>query len=163
MNTRNRWTAWPTIVAVILVLCGAPELIQAQSAQSNSGQNPQQNTQAQQPGGVVDPSRAPLQPVPPSETLPEAPSTQQNRSNTANTPTGQGQEPNQPLGTAVGQQGTTIGGLASRPAGNAIAPAKQKQYRSLLIKIGALAAAGAAIGTVVALTKGSPSNPPGAR
>jgi hypothetical protein len=67
------------------------------------------------------------------------------------------------LGTAVGQQGVTTGGVASRPAGAAIAPAKQRQYRSLFIKIGAIAAAGAAIGTIVALTKGSPSTPPGAR
>jgi hypothetical protein len=67
------------------------------------------------------------------------------------------------LGTAVGETGVTTGGPASRPAGSAIAPAKQRQTRSLLIKIGAAAAAAAAIGTVVALSKGSPSNPPGAK
>jgi hypothetical protein len=67
-----------------------------------------------------------------------------------------------PLGTAAAEKGQTAGGGASRPAGVAIAPAKQKRSRSLLIKLGALAAAGAAIGTVYALSKGTSSTPPGA-
>lgn len=67
-----------------------------------------------------------------------------------------------PLGTATAEKGQTAGGGASRPAGVAIAPAKQKRSRSLLIKLGAVAAAGAAIGTVYALSKGTSSTPPGA-
>jgi hypothetical protein len=67
-----------------------------------------------------------------------------------------------PLGTAAAEKGQTAGGGASRPAGVAIAPAKQKRSRSLLIKLGAIAAAGAAIGTVYALSKGTSSTPPGA-
>jgi hypothetical protein len=67
-----------------------------------------------------------------------------------------------PLGTAAAEKGQTAGGGASRPAGVAIAPAKQKRSRSLLIKLGAVAAAGAAIGTVYALSKGTSSTPPGA-
>jgi hypothetical protein len=67
-----------------------------------------------------------------------------------------------PLGTAAAEKGQTAGGGASRPAGVAIAPAKQKRSRSLLIKLGALAAAGAAVGTVYALSKGTGSTPAGA-
>ncbi len=67
------------------------------------------------------------------------------------------------MGAAVGKAGVTSGGPASRPAGNAIAPAKQHQTRSLLIKLAVIGAAGVAIGTVLALSKASPSNPPGAR
>lgn len=67
-----------------------------------------------------------------------------------------------PLGTAAAEKGQTAGGAASRPAGVAIAPAKQKRSRSLLIKLGAVAAAGAAIGTVYALSKGTSSVPAGA-
>jgi hypothetical protein len=67
-----------------------------------------------------------------------------------------------PLGTAAAEKGQTAGGAASRPAGVAIAPAKQKRSRSLLIKLGAIAAAGAAIGTVYALSKGTGSTPAGA-
>jgi hypothetical protein len=64
-----------------------------------------------------------------------------------------------PLGTAAAEKGKTAGGAASRPAGVAIAPAKQKRSRSLLIKLGAVAAAAAALGTVYGLsrsTKGTP-------
>jgi hypothetical protein len=67
-----------------------------------------------------------------------------------------------PLGTAAAEKGQTAGGGASRPAGMAIAPAKQKRSRSLLIKLGAIAAAGAAVGTVYALSRGTGSVPAGA-
>jgi hypothetical protein len=53
------------------------------------------------------------------------------------------------------------GGAASKPAGTAIAPAKQRQVRSFLIKMGAIVAGAAALGTVFALSKSSPSTPPG--
>ena len=68
----------------------------------------------------------------------------------------------QPLGAAAAEKGVTRGGAASRPAGTAIAGTKQRQSRSLLIKFGAIAAAGAALGTVYALTHGTGSVPPGA-
>jgi hypothetical protein len=66
----------------------------------------------------------------------------------------------QPLGTAAAGTATTAGGAASRPAGTAIAPAKQRQVRSFLLKMGLIAAGGVALGTVYALSKGSPSKPP---
>lgn len=58
-----------------------------------------------------------------------------------------------PVGTAAAESAKTAGGGASRPAGVAIAPAKQKRSRSLLIKLGAALAAGAALGTVYGLSK----------
>ena len=42
----------------------------------------------------------------------------------------------EPLGTATAEGVPTVGGAASRPAGEAIAPDKQNQRRSLLIKLG---------------------------
>jgi hypothetical protein len=157
MSTISQCTARLLIAAVTIALCGAPQVLQAQS--NTSSQGAAQAPQNPPAGGMVDPSKGPLEPVKPRTTLPEAPSTSQPPSSTQE-PAAQ---PRQPLGTAVGQQGVTTGSVASRPAGAAIAPAKQRQYRSLFIKIGALAAAGAAIGVVVALTKGSPSAPPGAK
>jgi hypothetical protein len=157
MSTISICTARLLIAAVFFALCGTPEALRAQSTSSSP---PEQNTtQSPPPGGMVDPSKGPLEPVKPSGSLPEAPSSAPQSGAQSPPP----QQPRQPLGTAVGQQGVTTGGVASRPAGAAIAPAKQRQYRSLFIKIGAIAAAGAAIGTIVALTKGSPSTPPGAR
>lgn len=71
----------------------------------------------------------------------------------------QQQQPTQPLGTAAAPYETTTGVAASRPAGAAIAPAKQKRSRSFVIKVSLLVGAAIAVGTVVALSKGSPSRP----
>ena len=73
------------------------------------------------------------------------------------------QQAQEPVGTAAAESVETTGVAASKPAGAAIAPAKQKRTRSLLIKVGALVGASVAIGTVVALSSASPSRPPGAR
>jgi len=187
-------------------LCGAPELIQAQQAQSSTPSS-DANTQAQQPqpadaptqpsqqsparqtngtsqinGVNVDPSQGPLQPVSPesqnqpppaagSEATPAAASTdsssqaqQSGQTETQNLPQNpEPQKPSEPVGAAAAQQGRTAGGAASKPAGMAIAPAKQGQMRSWLIRIGAIAAAGAAVGTIYALSRKTPGTPPGAQ
>jgi hypothetical protein len=174
------------------LICNAPQYLAAQTT-SNTQQNTATTTQtpnAQSPDGTPaadqtdaqatqnstrpDPSQAPLAPVPsnrPAETStvpPDAPSavqsTQQTQpAQTSTVQTQPTQEQTNPLGTATAQQGQTRGGAASRPAGTAIAPAKQRQVHSMLIKLGLVAAGAAAIGTVVGLTKGTSSTPPGAR
>jgi len=65
----------------------------------------------------------------------------------------------EPVGTAASQSVKATGVAASQPAGAAIAPAKQRRTRSILIKVGALVGAGVAVGTVVALSSASPSRP----
>lgn len=70
--------------------------------------------------------------------------------------------PKEPMGTAAAETVPTMGVAASRPAGAALAPAKQRRVRTILIRVGALLGAGAAIGATVALSEGSPSRPPGA-
>ncbi len=67
----------------------------------------------------------------------------------------------EPVGTAAAAVGRPLGVAAANPVGSAIAPAKQKRTRMLVIKVGTILAAGVAIGTVAALSKGSPSRPPG--
>ena len=149
------------VLIVGVVLCGLPECAQAWQQDQASPQNaPQQN------GTTIDPSQGPLQPVPtqnqpsmpsePGQNIEEAP---------APLPATPAPQPNaeqqmqQPLGAATAEGVPTAGGGASRPAGAAIAPAKQNQRRSLLIKLGLIAAAGVAAGTVYALSKGTPSHP----
>jgi hypothetical protein len=66
----------------------------------------------------------------------------------------------QPAANAPAPQVETSGGAASKPAGVAIAPPKQRRARSLLIKLGILAGAGVAIGTVAGLSAASPSHVP---
>ena len=65
----------------------------------------------------------------------------------------------EPVGTAAAPYESTVGVASSRPAGAVIAPAKQRRAHSLLIKLGLIVGGAAAIGTVLALSKASPSRP----
>jgi hypothetical protein len=70
--------------------------------------------------------------------------------------------PQKPVGTAAAEP-THAGGIAaSQPAGVAIAPAKQRRVRTIVIRVGAILGAGVAVGSVVALTEATSSKPPGA-
>lgn len=66
-----------------------------------------------------------------------------------------------PIGAAAAEKEKTTGIAASNPAGAAIAPAKQRRSRALFIKVGAVLGAGVALGTAMALSRSSPSRPPG--
>ncbi len=141
------------------VLCGVPEYAQAWQQQDGSApQNQQQN------GTSFDPSKGPLQPVPSQNepTQNNSPSPESFTDVTPATPAPQPapqQQMQEPLGTATAEGVPVVGGAASRPAGEAIAPDKQKQRRSLLIKIGLIAAVGAAGGIVYGVSKGTSSKP----
>jgi hypothetical protein len=64
-----------------------------------------------------------------------------------------------PVGTAAAPYEKTVGVAASRPAGAAIAPAKQRRVRTFLISAGLIAGAAIAVGSVAALSHGSASRP----
>lgn len=103
----------------------------------------------------------------PDTALPDAPEVAQSQSTSSNTQNGssqssQDQQQNgaaQPVGTAAAPSETATGVAASKPAGAAIAPAKQRRVRTFLISIGVVVAACVAVGTVVALSHDSPSEP----
>jgi len=87
----------------------------------------------------------------------------QSQSSPQSSSTGSQASPTQkPVGTAAAEAPATTGVAASNPAGAAIAPAKQKRARQLLIRVGAILGAGVAVGTVAALASASPSKPAGA-
>lgn len=143
----------------------------ANAQPTTAGQTQPAQSQQTQPGSsgtTVNPSQAPLQPV---TSYPNANETNQQQQpgqgNAAPTQTTtvpdapQPKRPAEPVGAAAAESVPTSGGAAAKPAGVAIAPAKQHQTRSLMIKIGAALAAGAAIGTVFALSHSTPSTPPG--
>ncbi len=132
---------------LLFVLLGGPQITQAWAAAPQQAA-PQQN-QAAQPANAADQNAQPL---------PDSPGAAQPQQQRQQAP---GQDQHVPLGAATAQQGPTAGGAASKPAGSAIAPAKQRQVRSFLIKLGVIAAAGGAIGAVYALTRGTSSTPPG--
>jgi hypothetical protein len=145
----------------------APAAAPAQNAQPAAPANQTQPQQPASPGTSVNPSQAPLQPV---TTYPDAAGAQQEQQspNTAPAPqttsVPEGPQPKkqtEPVGAATAESVPTTGGAAAKPAGIAIAPAKQHQTRSLLFKIGAVVAAGAALGTVYALSHSTSPTPPG--
>ena len=158
----NRSTVKLTTLLLVLILAGITELAGAiVSPQSASSGQSEQNSAAEK-----DAATAPASDANPTATqandqrdLPDSPSAAQSATQNQSN-----QNPNleEPRGTAAARAAKTQGGAASKPAGAAIAPAKQRRTRSLLIKIGVIAGAGAALGTVYALAKGSPSRPPGA-
>jgi hypothetical protein len=148
------------------VLAFAPLAAEAQQPATTGDANAQ--PAQTQNGTQVNPAQGPLEPVPTNQDqnpLPETPQAQQPGQTVpaqqapAN-PAPQTQNQTEPLGTATAPGANTVGGGASKPAGTAIAPAKQKQYHSLLIKLGLIAAGGAALGTVYALSRGTSSTPP---
>ena len=128
-------------------------LLAQQSAQGVPNQPPAQNSQGAQGAQPAQTDPAAKQDTSPQPSTP--PSGQQAPSNTPS------QAPQQPVGAAAAQIGRTTGGAASKPAGAALAPSKQGRTRSLVLKLGLLAGAGIAVGTVAALSHASPSRPPG--
>jgi len=102
-----------------------------------------------------------------SATLPDAPEVAQAQSPSSNRQDGTPQPPQdqqqngaaQPVGTAAAPSVTRTGVTAAKPAGAAIAPAKQRRVRVILISLVVVAAAGVAVGTVVGLSHSSPSQP----
>jgi cytoskeletal protein RodZ len=171
------------VLALVLAfaLCGVPELL----AQTQSAQPAQQPAQPQQtqPNMTADPSLGPIEPAQstsstseqtsdqtqtaPQQTsqaaqpLPDAPSNTQSSSSSSTQPASN-VRPQEPAGTAAAGKPESVGGAVSKPAGTAMAPAKQRQVRSWLIRLGAIAAAGAALGIVYGLSKSTSPKPPGA-
>ncbi len=67
--------------------------------------------------------------------------------------------PQEPLGTAAAPTEKPTGVAGSRPAGAAIAPAKQRRVRAIVISVALVLAAGVAIGATAGLSRASHSAP----
>jgi hypothetical protein len=74
----------------------------------------------------------------------------------------QTQKTPRPVGTAAAEAPKVSGVTAAQPSGVAIAPAKQRRVRTIVLRVGVIVGAGVALGSVIALTAGTPSKPPGA-
>ena len=171
-----RWVA----ATLVFLVCGVPQTAMAMTGQEVASTQPQQSKDKEEgsavpvgapktggttatpesgspgtgqlpdsPGAVR--FQAASQPPQKSDQLPPPPLLQSLQSRAQ-----------KPVGAAAAEIENTTGTAASKPAGVAIAPAPQKRTRSLLIKIGALAGAGIAVGTALALSQATPSKPPGA-
>lgn len=145
------------IVTLCFALIGTADMALAQ--QTARPQDPALQNQSNIPQ-TISPQQ-PVEPQPtdtaqPEENLPDAPSSQPQTTTVQQPPAQQ----TNPLGTAAAEKAVTRGGAVSKPAGIAIAPVKQRQVRSFLLRLGAIAAGGVALGTIYALTKSSKSTPP---
>ena len=151
-----------------------PQEIAAMSPQQDNSQTPQSDPPLPpEPNTATDPlsTEAPTQ-SDSSQSSEQSPATPTQSDQSGAQPSAQSQQtspepppqqaPREPVGTAAAESIQTTGVAASRPAGAAVAPAKQRRVRSILIKVGALVGVGVAVGTTMALSQGSPSKPPGA-
>ena len=120
----------------------APAPIQSAASASPAGDAPQIASLPDSPTPIAPQTAPASQPQSSPQTTPQ----QQNT-------------PAQPLGTAAAPSEPASGVAASRPAGAAIAPAKQKRSRTFAIRIALIVGAAVAVGTVVALSSASPSRP----
>ena len=145
---------------LVLSLATIPEMALAQQqATTDQQQQPATNNQQLQTAPTVQPATT----APAENTVQSQPAQTQSNELPNSPGTVRPQQPagtERPIGTAAAEIGNASGIAASKPAGVAIAPAKQHQSRSLLIKLGAVLGAGVAIGTVMALSNASPSRPP---
>lgn len=154
MKVISDWLRQSIALGLVLLLF-APFATAATTPQPQSASPQQNQNQAQRPaesqqqqGSQSGTNNAPANAA--GSQLPAAPQAAQQQDQ---------QQNQQPVGTAAAPYENPVGVAVSRPAGAAIAPAKQRRTRSFLIKMSLVIGAAVAVGTVAALSKGSPSRP----
>jgi len=140
--------------SLVVVLCALlllqPALAAAQSQElattiPAANASAASETSSSQPPSAVD--ELPSAPIPQSSPQQQA------------LPAQQLNPPQQPVGTAAAPYEKPTGVPGSRPAGAAIAPAKQRRVRAIVISLGLILAGAGAIGAVAGLSKASHSQP----
>jgi hypothetical protein len=150
-------------IAACLILLMAIPLAEAESAlpqEALSGQQTQSVSSTQNQPKDSETNLA-------AATLPDSPApargqnSDQSGQSSSSQPNAEQQQSgdNKPVGTAAAPLEKSSGVAASRPAGAVIAPAKQRRARAIFIRVGIVVGAAVAIGTVVALSRSSPSKP----
>jgi hypothetical protein len=154
-------------VSLMLMLWSRPGAAQSPAGQQDSSSRqryaellnmevtPQNSTANETPVGSATQTAAPSQTAPPAQNQTQTQDKKDDQQPAAQQP-GATQRPN---GTAAAET-DTAGVAASRPAGMAIAPAKQHRSRAFWVKMGAIAGAGVALGTTLGLSKATSSKPP---
>ena len=152
MRVSAYWLRQPIAVGLALLL--AVPLGQVASAQTSGAQaknSPPSQVQPSDSGSAVNPA---AESTASTAALPETPTPVSSSSQAAPQ-----QQQNEPLGTAAAPYEKPLGAAVSRPVGAAIAPGKQRRRHIFLISVGLVVGGAVALGTVVALSKGSPSTP----
>jgi hypothetical protein len=163
-----RQVSWCLVVTTLLFL-GDASGVQAQQAQAQN----QNGATAQQTGKPASADAAssvamtneaaisyPDAPVPQDGQNPnQSGQSASSQSSSAQTPVDDQNKDVRPLGTAAAPSAQPSGVTGSRPAGAVIAPGKQRRTHAILISVALVAGAAIAVGTVAALSHGTPSRP----
>jgi hypothetical protein len=163
MRSINNWLFRPIAVCLVLWLmfptseAGTAAAQQAVAEHRTANATSQEGPAAEAATSSTIASNA--LPDTPEPVSPQAEPQTARDSSTQSSSSQQQPGPAQPVGTAAAPYERTMGIAASRPAGAAIAPAKQKRVRTILISVGVIVAAGVAVGTVAGLSHASSSHP----
>lgn len=157
--------------SLVVALCA---LLIVQTAAATA-QEPVQNAKASSTATAEMSSSQPVEelpsaPVPQSSTQPQQTQPAQQPASQPQQPASQPQQQNQqqpgppqdgqaPVGTAAAPYEKPTGIPGSRPAGAAIAPAKQRRVRAIVISLAVVLAGAGAIGAVAGMSKASHSQP----
>ncbi len=148
------------LVILLVATCGDAGLTQAQVSPAAPEQSASPAQAGQQPARTKSGSPDVTAVQAGKVEYPDAPDSQSGQTgNSQSTAEPQQNEEGKPLGTAAAPYSKPSGVTGSKPAGVAIAPAKQRRVRAILISVGVVAAAAIAVGTVAALSQGSPGRP----
>jgi hypothetical protein len=162
---RIRQISWGLVVSM-LVLLAETSVVQAQQAltpiaEQNGATPPSQgaNTTAATNEAAANYPDAPV--AQNSQSPPASQGGQSSSTQGSNTqaPTDDQNKDTRPLGTAAAPYTRPSGVTGSRPAGAVIAPGKQHRAHVILISVALVAGAAIAVGTVAALSHGTPSRP----
>jgi len=107
---------------------------------------------------VPQPSTQPQQQSQPAQ-QPQQPASQPQQQNQQSQQPNSAQDGQAPVGTAAAPYEKPTGVPGSRPAGAAIAPAKQRRVRAIVISLAVILAGAGAIGAVAGMSKASHSQP----
>jgi hypothetical protein len=135
------------VVALCAMLLVQPTLGVAQEPAQNSQASPPPSTEI---SSSQPPEELPSAPVPQQPTQQAQPSQQPQQQDAPQQP---------PVGTAAAPYEKPTGVPGSRPAGAAIAPAKQRRVRAIVISLAVVLAGAGAIGAVAGMSKASHSQP----
>lgn len=137
---------------------GRASTLRAESTSTEANGDSESKSLPDSPGTILAQASSPQQ-SPQAAPTPVQTNQNQSNQNSANQTQTQTQKP---VGTAAAEAPSTSGVAASQPAGVAIAPAKQRRARTIIIRTGAIIGAAVAVGVVVGLTAATGPKPPGA-
>jgi hypothetical protein len=156
----------PLVVALCAMLLIQPTLGTAQEpAQIAQASTPSANEiSSSQPVEELPSAPVPQAPAKPqTQNQPQQPGQQAQQTQPAQQQNQQTQQPSAPqqapVGTAAAPYEKPTGVPGSRPAGAAIAPAKQRRVRAIVISLAVVLAGAGAIGAVAGMSKASHSQP----